>query len=118
MFVKPICRLLILLLVFQCFSWTGVASTFIWEATKQANYDTSVPGTAIFWSDPLGQGGMNLATGKMTKGKDADIAFSLDGSDLGANAVKDLGEVDFKSIDGNQEIGPLQWLMPYLVMST
>jgi hypothetical protein len=107
MFVKPICRLLILLLVFQCFSWTGVASTFTWEATKQANYDTSVPGTGIFWSDPLDLGGMNLATGKMTKGKDADIAFSLDGSDLGANAVKDLGEVDFNKIDENQDIGPL-----------
>jgi hypothetical protein len=39
--------------------------------------------------------------------QDEDIAFSLDGSDLGANAVMDLGEVDFKSIDGNQDIGYL-----------
>jgi hypothetical protein len=107
MYVRPLCRMLILLLVFQSFSLTGLASTFTWGATKQASYDTSLPGTGIFWSDPLGQGGMNLATGKMTKGKDADIAFSLDGSDLGANAVKDLGEVDFKSVDGNQNIGSL-----------
>jgi hypothetical protein len=48
-----------------------------WGDTKQANYDTSILGTSIFWSNPLGKGGMNLATGKMTTGKDADIAFSL-----------------------------------------
>jgi hypothetical protein len=105
--VKFLSRLLILLLFLQCFSLNGLASTFTWGPTKQANYDTSVPGTGIFWSDPLGQGGMNLATATMTKGKDGDIAFSLDGSDLGATLIKDLGEVDFNSVDGNQNIGIL-----------
>jgi hypothetical protein len=65
MYVRPLCRMLILLLVFQL-----VWLRHLPGATKQANYDTSLPGTDIFWSDPLGQGGMNLVTGKMTKVKD------------------------------------------------
>jgi hypothetical protein len=96
------------LLIFQGLaSFSLAATTPAWGDTKQANYDTSIPGTSIFWSDPLGKGGMNLATGKMTNGKDADIAFSLDGSDLGANGIVDLGQVDFKSVVGDQEIGNL-----------
>ncbi|MHC0037630.1 Ig-like domain-containing protein [Pseudoneobacillus sp. C159] len=106
--MRSISRLLIFLLFFQCFSFGGLVTAAVsWGDTKQANYDTSIPGTGIFWSDPLGQGGMNLSTGKMTRGKDADIAFSLDGNNMGANAIVDLGEVDFTNVDGNQEIGYL-----------
>jgi hypothetical protein len=103
---KVLGYMLVFLLIFQVFASFSLAATtpIAWGDTKQANYDTSIPGTGIFWSDPLGKGGMNLATGKMTPGKDADIAFSLDGSYLGANGIVDLGEVDFKSVVGDQEI--------------
>jgi hypothetical protein len=101
--------MLVFMLIFQGLASLSLAATtpISWGDTKQANYNTSVPGTSIFWSDPLGKGGMNLATGKMTTGKDADIAFSFDGSDLGAIGIVDLGEIDFKSVVGDQEIGNL-----------
>jgi hypothetical protein len=106
---KILSYILVFLLIFQGHASFSLAATtpVSWGDTKQANYDTSIPGTGIFWSDPLGKGGMNLATGKMTNGKDADIAFSNDGSDLGANGIVDLGEVDFNSVVGDQEIGIL-----------
>jgi hypothetical protein len=100
--------MLIFLLIFQGLaSFSLAVTTLAWGDTKQVNYNTSFPGTGIFWSDPLGKGGMNLSTGKMTNGNDADIAFSLDGSDLGANGIVDLDVVDFKSVVVDQEIGNL-----------
>jgi hypothetical protein len=106
---KILSFMLVFLLIFQGFASFSLAATtaIAWGDTKHANYDTSIPGTSIFWSDPLGKGGMNLATGKMTTGKDADIAFSFDGSDLGASGIVDLGEVEFNSVDGDQVFGNL-----------
>jgi hypothetical protein len=99
--------LLTFLLVFQALGSVSVAASMpvSWGDTKQANYDTSVPGTTLIWTDPLSQGGMNLTTGKMTRGKDADLVFSSDGGDIGANAIIDLGVVDFNSVNEMPESG-------------
>ncbi|MHC0037594.1 Ig-like domain-containing protein [Pseudoneobacillus sp. C159] len=97
----------VFLLIFQCFSLVGTAApaSVSWGATKQASYDVSVPGTTLIWTDPLSQGGMNLTTGKMTRGRDADIVFSSNGSDIGAHGIYDLGTVDFNRVEEIEDSG-------------
>jgi hypothetical protein len=99
--MKRLCGLLVFLLVFYCFGSLSFAATqsVSWGGTKQADYDTSIPGTKLFWSDPLSQGGMSLKTGTMTRGRDADVVFSSDGVDIGASEIVDLGKVEFDSVN-------------------
>jgi hypothetical protein len=99
--MKKLCSLLVFLLIIQSFGSVSFAavSPISWGETEKANYDTSIPGTILIWTDPLSQGGMNLTTEKMTRGQDADIVFSSDGGDIGAKGIVDLGDVDFDSID-------------------
>ncbi|MDF2791070.1 MAG: Ig-like surface protein, partial [Neobacillus sp.] len=98
--MKRLFSLLFFLLVFHCFSTYGfaAATSVSWGETKQTDYDTSIPGTKLLWSDPLSQGGMNLKTGTMTRGRDADVVFSSDGADIGANEIVDLGVLEFDSV--------------------
>ena len=105
--MKRLCGLLVFLLVLHCFSTLSFAAvkSVSWGETKQADYDTSIPGTKLFWSDPLSKGGMNLKTGTMTRGRDADVVFSSDGADIGANEIVDLGTVEFDSVNRFQDSG-------------
>ncbi|MBS4201241.1 hypothetical protein KHA93_16510 [Bacillus sp. FJAT-49732] len=105
--MKRFCSLLVFLLVLQSFSTLSFAAmtSVSWGGTKQADYDTSIPGTKLLWSDPLSNGGMNLKTGAMTRGRDADVAFSSDGTDIGANEIVDLGTVEFDSVNQFQNSG-------------
>ena len=48
---------------------------------------------------------MNLKTGTMTRGRDADVVFSSDGADIGANGIVDLGTVEFDSVNRFQDSG-------------
>jgi hypothetical protein len=105
---KILSCMLVFLLIFQGFaSFSFAASTPVsWGNTKQANYDTSVPGTTLIWTDPLSQGGMDLHTGTMTRNRnDADIVFTWDGADIGANGIYDLGAVDFNSVKEIEDSG-------------
>lgn len=97
--MKRLGSLLVFLLAFFCFSTVGFAEAISWGETKKANYDTSIPGIKLPWSGPLSLGGMNLETGKMTRGTDADVAFSPDGAEIGANGIVDLGEMKFDSVN-------------------
>lgn len=104
--VKRLGCLLVFLLAFLCFSTVGFAGAKSWGGTKEANYDTSIPGiNRLPWSGPLSLGGMNLETGKMTRGTDADVAFSSDGAEIGAYGVVDLGKVKYDSVNQTQESG-------------
>jgi hypothetical protein len=104
---KALCFLLVFVLMFQGFgSFSVAAETSVsWGVTKQASYDTSVPGTTLLWTDPLSQGGMDLHTGKMVRSREADIVFTWDGEDIGANGIIDLGAVNFDSVDSVQDSG-------------
>ena len=105
--MKRLCGLLVLLLALHCFSTVSIAAikSVSWGKTKLAAYDTSIPGTKLFWSDPLSNGGMNLKTGTMTQGRDADVVFSSDGVDIGANEIVDLGTVGFDNVNQYQDSG-------------
>jgi hypothetical protein len=105
---KLLSSFLVFLLIFQGFaSFSFAASTPVsWGDTEQANYDTSVPGTTLIWTDPLSQGGMDLHTGTMTRNRAAaDIVFTWDGGDIGAEGIYDLGAVDFNSVDEIEDSG-------------
>ncbi|MCR2822768.1 Ig-like domain-containing protein [Lederbergia panacisoli] len=97
--MKRLGSLLVFLLAFLCFSTVGSAGAISWGGTKEAKYDTSIPGTNLPWSGPLSLGGMNLETGKMTRGTDADVAFSRDGAEMGANGIVGLGKVKYDSVN-------------------
>ncbi|VEF46090.1 Bacterial Ig-like domain (group 2) [Bacillus freudenreichii] len=106
--MKRLGSLLVFLLAFLCFSTVGFAGAISWGETKKANYDTSIPGIKLPWSGPLSLGGMNLETGKMTRGTDADVAFSPEGAEIWGNGIVDLGKVKFDSVSptsakGSQE---------------
>lgn len=86
---------LMVAIVPEAVAGTPSASFFVTEET----YDLSVPGSILVYKNEVSQGGLDLASGKMTTdAATADIAFDNGGGTLGARGVLDLGTVDFTAV--------------------
>lgn len=77
----------------------GTGTPAAWGNSVDATFDTSSFDTILSLKDELNQGGMNLSTGKLTNEQtEADVVFNTYGS-MGAGSLKDLGKVDFDSVN-------------------
>jgi hypothetical protein len=76
-----------------------------WGQPKKVTYDPLHP-FILIWSDPLSDGGLNLATQTITKKAEADLVINVYG-DIGANGIVDLGNESLQAPTSRDKLNNL-----------